>query len=530
MKLSITNPQNPLQCGIRLQEHRKTGEPLTPDFCRNILISTANQGIASKLLDLIGAHLEENPGEIDRFLPYMETMVERITATPKVVEKAAQIANAHFPYDNFTAEEFSFANRLNASTRHSNVSADVAEKLLKRVKAGYHGDTKSIYDPDNPHFNLKSGVYEAYPEMLADDFVRLLEKGIAQDEAMAKLYTPVNMHDLTLLNGMANLFEPYAAEIWRQNPDKIFIALGALSKTAALPNRPAEEKDLCAGCFKRTLKALKDIPPLPQQALDTSLELVPLLLDAAGERPANADFPDFAEQSAKILQWHMKPIIRLHWVEAFLPKMLELKINVEKELDTECYRCTPALLNMSLNELASRANSTTEARYLLHNCFSFHVGRETAAQWLRYPETSGAMLYEDYKTVLRDGGFNLSEIAGAVNRGARANFRLIAMGNREPRAGMAQADLRNASLEALLNVYCEAYEQNIEPPEEIYKTLYNVRFGKIGRLEGDTAKPQEVFRDAVKALKYKELPSELSKLARPSYGYQRLLLKKPYAR
>lgn len=189
------------------------------------------------------------------------------------------------------------------------------------------------------------------------------------------------------------------------------------------------------------------------------------------------------------------------------------------------YQGTPELLNVSLPELASRAGSVDEAAWLLHECFAFRVCRNTVTQWLRYPETSGARLYEDYLIAQKEGNATVSELAAAVNRGALSNFRLIALANREPFVNKPRTDLRDNGLKALLNVYCEAYARKAEPPEDVYKSIYNVRFGKSGRLEQDPRKPLELFRLAVAELGYKRQPPELAKLTRPGCGYNRLLLK-----
>lgn len=171
-----------------------------------------------------------------------------------------------------------------------------------------------------------------------------------------------------------------------------------------------------------------------------------------------------------------------------------------------------------------------EADWLLHDCFAFPVNRETIYHWLRYPETSGNRIVEDYKAALKEGNVTMDELAQAVNRGAQANFRLIKKANGEPFVAKPRTDLRDKSLEALLNVYCEAYVQKAEPPEEVYKTIYDVRFGKTGHLIQDPRKPLELFRLAVSKLTYKKLPPELSKLTKTSYGYNRLLLKKPFTK
>lgn len=174
MKLEITNPQSPLHCSVMLQERRKSGVPLTPDFCREILTSSANQSVAGKLLDMIENRLSAAPQEIDAYLPYVEAMVSRTVATPKIIEKAANLVNEFFPYDNYTAEEYAFACRFAALKKHTANSACIAQKLLKRVKNGVRGDAGTVYNPENPRFNLDAGIYSAYPERLAPDMVRML--------------------------------------------------------------------------------------------------------------------------------------------------------------------------------------------------------------------------------------------------------------------------------------------------------------------------------------------------------------------
>lgn len=152
MKLEITNPQSPLHCSVMLQERRKSGVPLTPDFCREILTSSANQSVAGKLLDMIENRLSATPQEIDAYLPYVEAMVSRTVATPKIIEKAANLVNEFFPYDNYTAEEYAFACRFAALKKHTANSACIAQKLLKRVKNGVRGDAGTVYNPENPRF------------------------------------------------------------------------------------------------------------------------------------------------------------------------------------------------------------------------------------------------------------------------------------------------------------------------------------------------------------------------------------------
>lgn len=561
MKLEITNPQSPLHCSVMLQERRKSGVPLTPDFCREILTSSANQSVAGKLLDMIGNRLSAAPQELDAYLPYIEAMVSRTVATPKIIEKAANLVNEFFPYDNYTAEEYAFACRFAALKKHAANSACIAQKLLKRVKNGVRGDAGTVYDPENPRFNLDAGIYSAYPERLAPDMVRMLRgfcrsgsirfsnpgsdiysdassrsgSGIHSDTSSRSGIRPglyddaPSAADIFLMGEMGDLLAPCAAGLLQSNPGDIFDVVAWLGIAAAELSSPAQ-KDICAGSQKRILYALRNVRELPSEMLHGEKALFPLLLDAVGVRPADREFPALARQGKEIYAGFLPLMCRFHFVEAFLPRLLEQKVDVRTCLQEKKYQGTPELLNVSLPELASRAGSVDEAAWLLHECFAFRVCRNTVTQWLRYPETSGARLYEDYLIAQKEGNATVSELAAAVNRGALSNFRLIALANREPFVNKPRTDLRDNGLKALLNVYCEAYARKAEPPEDVYKSIYNVRFGKSGRLEQDPRKPLELFRLAVAELGYKRQPPELAKLTRPGYGYNRLLLKKPFTR
>lgn len=540
MKLEITNPQSPLHCSVMLQERRKSGVPLTPDFCREILTSSANQSIARKLLDMIENRLSAAPQEIDAYLPYVEALVSRTVATPKIIEKAANLVNEFFPYDNYTAEEYAFSCRFAALKKHTANSACIAQKLLKRVKNGVRGDAGTVYNPENPRFNLDAGIYSAYPERLAPDMVRMLRSfcrsgGIRPVTPSGPGIRPglyddaPSAADIFLMGEMGDLLAPCAAGLLQSNPGDIFDAVAWLGIAAAELSSPAQ-KDACAGCQKRILYALRNVREMPPEMLHGEKALFPLLLDAVGVRPADREFPALARQGKEIYAGFLPLMCRFHFVEAFLPRLLEQRVDVRACLQEEKYQGTPELLNVSLPELASRAGSFDEAAWLLHECFAFRVCRNTVTQWLRYPEISGARLYEDYLIAQKEGNATVSELAAAVNRGALSNFRLIALANREPFVNKPRTDLRDNGLKALLNVYCEAYARKAEPPEDVYKSIYNVRFGKSGRLEQDPRKPLELFRLAVAELGYKRQPPELAKLTCPGCGYNRLLLKKPFTR
>ena len=289
MKLEITNPQSPLHCSVMLQERRKSGVPLTPDFCREILTSSANQSVAGKLLDMIENRLSAAPQEIDAYLPYVEAMVSRTVATPKIIEKAANLVNEFFPYDNYTAEEYAFSCRFAALKKHTANSTCIAQKLLKRVKNGVRGDAGTVYNPENPRFNLDAGIYSAYPERLAPDMVRMLRgfcrSGSIRPDTLSgpgiQSDTPSNpglgirpglyddapsAADIFLMGEMGDLLAPCAAGLLQSNPGDIFDVVAWLGMAAAELSSPAQ-KDACAGCQKRILYALRNVREMPPEML-----------------------------------------------------------------------------------------------------------------------------------------------------------------------------------------------------------------------------------------------------------------------
>lgn len=526
MILGVTHPQSVFQCGIMIQNYRKTGKDVTPEFCRKILTSSTNSGIASKLVNMISSALSSDENKIDTYLPYLETILGREETTSKVIDKTVQMINAQFPLDNYTHEEYIFAQKLQAYERHTDISRPIAKSLWERVQIKYTDRGIESYTNGSPRLNIDTGIYDAYPQRLAPDIIKLLhdcEKIKREDSGT------VTRADISLIVKMVDLYEAYAPESFKQNPDNVMDIIQGLSQASARLNIPMQ-KDMCAGSLKRILRTLSTVRSTPEKKRSSKERLLLLLLDAQGIRPADKEFPELLTNGRQIYEDNWKQICDSRLVELFLPKLLEQKIDVKEKLKSTEYKGTAELLNISLSELAIRCNTMDEADWLLHDCFAFPVNRETIYHWLRYPETSGNRIVEDYKAALKEGNVTMDELAQAVNRGAQANFRLIKKANGEPFVAKPRTDLRDKSLEALLNVYCEAYAQKAEPPEEVYKTIYDVRFGKTGHLIQDPRKPLELFRLAVSKLTYKKLPPELSKLTKTSYGYNRLLLKKPFTK
>ncbi len=526
MILGVTHPQSVLQCSSMIQNYRKTGKGVTPSFCRKILTSSANSGVALKLLNLITATLSNGEKTLDIYLPYIETILGREETTSKVIEKAIQIIKEHFPQDKYSKEEYIFIQKLKNYERHTTQSRRITQSLWERVQIKYADKGQESYITENPRLNIDMGIYSAYPQRLAPDIIKLLEdcEKIKKEDKGT-----ITGADITLIITMLDIYEPYACENFKQNPEEVFKIIQGLSQASAKLRIPVQ-KDMCAGGLKRILRRLGDIKSRENSQRSRQEEVLLLLLDAQGLRPANKEFPNLRQESGKFYEEYWSEICESQLAELFLTKLLEQKIDIKEKLSSVDYQGTAELLNISLSELAIRCNNVEEADWLLHKCFAFPVTRESVSHWLRYPEISGNRLYEDYKIALKEGNVTMDELAQAVNRGAQANFRLIKMANGEAFVAKPHTDLRDRSVEALLNVYCEAYEQKAAPPEEVYKTIYNIRFGKTGHLIQDPRKPLELFRQAVSNLTYKKLPPELSRLTKTGYGYERLLLKKPFTK
>ena len=526
MILGVTHPQSVLQCSTLIQNYRKTGKGVTPSFCRKILTSSSNSGVALRLLNLISRTLSRGEKKLENYLPYIETILGREETTSKVIDKAIQIIKEYFPRDNYNKKEYIFIQKLKSYERHTIQSHNIARSLWEQVQIKYADKWQESYITENPRLNIDMGIYDAYPQRLASDIIKLLqdcEKIKKEDKGT------ITGADISLIVKMLDIYEPYACENFKQKPEEVFDIIQGLSQAAAKLRIPVQ-KDMCAGGLKRILRRLGDIRSTENSKRSRQEEVTLLLLDAQGIRPANKEFPNLRNDSGKVYEEYWSEICESQLAELFLAKLLEQKIDIKEKLSSVDYQGTAELLNISLSELATRCNNVSEADWLLHECFAFPVTRESVSHWLRYPEISGNRLYEDYKIALKEGNVTIDELAQAVNRGAQANFRLIKKANGESFVAKPRTDLRDRSVEALLNVYCEAYVQKAEPPEEVYKTIYNIRFGKTGHLIQDPRKPLELFRLALSNLTYKKLPPELSKLSKTGYGYERLLLKKPFTK
>lgn len=523
----VTHPKSVLQCNEMIQHYRKTEKGVTPDFCHKILSSTANSSVASKLVNMISSALVSDDIEIDAFLPYLATILGRRETSEQVIEKICQVIERHFPQTNYTEEEYAFAEKLKSYERHTEKSAPIAQRIWENVQKKYADMEEESYSVSSPRLNIDRGLYKAYPQRLAPDIIKLLKNC---EKITKEAIGTVTKADISLIIEMLDLYEPYVQTNFKQNPQEVFSIIAGLSQASAKLSIPTQ-KDMCAGSLKRILRALGNNLQISEHQTRTVQEdIILLLLDAQGIRPSDKEFPSLKKQSADVYERYWEDICKGHLIELFLIKFLAEKIDIKERLQAGNYKGTAELLNISLYELILRANSMTEADWLLHSCFAFPVTRENVAHWLRYPEISGSRLLEDYELALKEGNVTIAELAQAVNRGAQANFRLIKLANGEPFVQKPKTDLRDKSIEALLNVYCEAYAQKAEPPEEVYKTIYDVRFGKVGHLIQDPRKPVDLFRQAVSELSYKKLPPELIKLTKTNYGYNRLLLKKPFTK
>lgn len=77
---------------------------------------------------------------------------------------------------------------------------------------------------------------------------------------------------------------------------------------------------------------------MPPEMLHGEKALFPLLLDAVGVRPADREFPALARQGKEIYAGFLPLMCRFHFVEAFLPRLLEQRVNVRACLQEENIR------------------------------------------------------------------------------------------------------------------------------------------------------------------------------------------------
>lgn len=57
--VEITEPLNPIKCANLMHPYLKKGEPVTPEFCRQLLRSSNHRKIMRDMLALIDARLEK---------------------------------------------------------------------------------------------------------------------------------------------------------------------------------------------------------------------------------------------------------------------------------------------------------------------------------------------------------------------------------------------------------------------------------------------------------------------------------------
>ena len=88
----VTAEKSPLLTAAEVMKHRNEKRPLTPDFCRGILASSGNPGVAAKLLQRIEMHLADYPEETSAYVPVLGALWFRSRHHARNMEVVARIS------------------------------------------------------------------------------------------------------------------------------------------------------------------------------------------------------------------------------------------------------------------------------------------------------------------------------------------------------------------------------------------------------------------------------------------------------
>ncbi len=93
--INITNPQSPIQCANLLFAIKKCQQPLTPDFCQEILAASNNPRIIKDLCFLISQHLAEAPQEYPNYQNIIFSFVAHRQQPPQAIKCLTDIVSTY---------------------------------------------------------------------------------------------------------------------------------------------------------------------------------------------------------------------------------------------------------------------------------------------------------------------------------------------------------------------------------------------------------------------------------------------------
>lgn len=134
--VEITEPLNPIKCANLMHPYLKKGEPVTPEFCRQLLRSSNHRKIMRDMLTLIDARLEKNP---DDYWVYREILYGVFCGRRQIDEIINKTAEITVKYINL--EKADKTDRaLIADLAKENLSAEnmlrvkrLAEKIYQKI-------------------------------------------------------------------------------------------------------------------------------------------------------------------------------------------------------------------------------------------------------------------------------------------------------------------------------------------------------------------------------------------------------------
>ena len=130
--VEITEPLNPIKCANLMHPYLKKGEPVTPEFCRQLLRSSNHRKIMRDMLTLIDARLEKNP---DDYWVYREIFCGR-RQIDEIINKTAEITVKYINLEKADKTD----RALIADLAKENLSAEnmlrvkrLAEKIYQKI-------------------------------------------------------------------------------------------------------------------------------------------------------------------------------------------------------------------------------------------------------------------------------------------------------------------------------------------------------------------------------------------------------------
>lgn len=134
--IEITEPKNPIRCANMMHPYLRLNEPLTPEFCFQLLRSSDHRKIMRDMLTLIDAHLEKNPDDYPAYREILYGVFCGRRQIDEIVNKTAEITARYVNLEKADKVDRAMMADLakeNLSAENMSVIKPLAEKIYKKV-------------------------------------------------------------------------------------------------------------------------------------------------------------------------------------------------------------------------------------------------------------------------------------------------------------------------------------------------------------------------------------------------------------